>query len=139
MTRFQRPANRKLDMLLSKIGVESEKSEKRHKDLSSEIKQMNSRIKNVEKRVDNVVSYTDFMNEEMKRLSITVNNLTQAQYKDELLIRGVPEGQKNDDELLSIVQMIIGAVNCVPVPTICVVRRLGKIKQNATQSRPILL
>lgn len=136
----------KMDKLLSKfntfdtkLNTESASAKKRHEQLNSELKKLSRKITEVEKRVEHVESSNDFMNEEVKELRNTVNSLQQAAYRDELIIRGVPDKESSEEELLTVVQLIVRAVNCVPEPTICVVKRLGKKTNDDRNNRPILL
>lgn len=136
----------KLDRLFSKfndfnnkLSAESVNAKKRHDELTSEIKKINRKVTELDKRVEHMEAGNEVMNEEVIDLRRTVNSLQQAAYKDELIIRGVPEKEKSEEELFTIVQLIVRAVNCVPEPTICMVKRIGKKIDINKNNRPILI
>lgn len=129
----------KLDKLLNKMDAESKKADDRHADLSSDIRKVHEKVIKIEKRVSHVEFNNKIMNEELHRLKITVNSLQQSMYKEELVIRGVPEVETNDDELFYVVQQIVKSVKCVPEPTICKVHRFGKKINNVNNSHRTIL
>lgn len=129
----------KLDRLYSLLCSESAVAKSRHDENTKSFEEVKENIKCLEKRVDRMEKYSDTVNEEIHRLKLTVNNLQQSAYCNELIIHGVPETEKNDDDLLTTVQLILQQVQCLPAPVIRAVKRFGKENQADKRNRPILL
>ena len=57
----------------------------------------------------------------------------------DVIIRGVVEVEKNNEELWTTVQLIILKVNCPQVVSICSIRRMGRKIEGKNLIRPILV
>lgn len=102
------------------------------KDLKFEMQTMDSRIKKCEDIYCNLI-------DEVNSLRTTVNDLQQAALNCNLIIRNVGEIEKNEIDLLTVTQLIIGKMNISVPVNITAVKRLGRKVDGQNKSRQILV
>lgn len=101
-------------------------------DLKGEIKKIDTRVEKCEGR------YTELL-EQINTMKITVNDLQQSALDCDVIVRNVREIEGNEDELLTIAQLILQKINVSVLPHIAAIKRLGRKIDGNNKSRPILL
>lgn len=135
MGRGNKSLNDKMDNLLSKMDEESDKQQKWREKMTNNLKKLDGKIENVATRVKKMEDESKSINDELNRLKITVNSLEQSAFKDEVVIRGVPECERNEEDLLALTKIIVNMIQLIPEPTICLVKRLGRKSEEKTKEK----
>lgn len=109
------------------------------KEMILNINTLKSEIGKIDARVEKCEYRNNDLAEEVKSLKITVNDLQQAALDNDVIIRNVDEIEKNEDDLLTVTQLILDKIN-IPVPVnILNVRRLGRMTEGSKRNRSILV
>lgn len=134
-------SDEKLELLYTTLCSESASARKRHQEVTEGFKGLTSRVEKVETHVVEVNKKYDEVHHEVQSLKTTINGLQQATYSCDIIIRGVPEVEKDNDDLLSIVQLLLQKIECAVPRTVIEVRRIGKANQvgDGQKYRPILI
>lgn len=114
-------------------------AKERYDDIKKEISEVKQEISNTNVKVAAIEKKCNDLNIEVKRLKVTVNDIQQAAFECDLFLRGVPQVETDDDDLLSIVQSILQKIDCFATTTLCAVQRIGLEVEGKNDHRPILL
>lgn len=129
----------KLDRMYNEIRCGNGLSAKNHKELSGKLDKLVERVVTVENKVENIDSKCNFLESKVKQLTVKVIDLEQKNLECNIVVRNVPEIEKNEQDLCAIVNLLIQRLKLDFEPNICCIRRMGKKGHSPTVHRPILL
>ena len=127
----------KLERLYNTLCTESGNTKKRFEGLNLTLNAVAARVKETNSEVIELNGKLKDVNEEMSKLKVTVAELQQATYRNDVVIRGVPEVEGSASDLLSIVQLILEKINTTAI--IQLVKRIGPKNETNRLPRTILL
>lgn len=84
----------KLELVYATLCSESASAKERHQEITEGFKGLTSRVEKVETQVAEANKRYDEVHHEVQRLKTTVNNLQQATFSRDIIIRGMPEVEK---------------------------------------------
>lgn len=106
------------------------------KKLGKRVQAVDLRVDRIEQKVKSVEKKTDNTDGEIKQLKSTINELQQAKLECDMIIHGVPEIESDEQSLLTVVEIIIGQLNCDKPYNILSIYRLGKANDTSKKSKP---
>ena len=125
----------KLTRLFDTMGSLSTNIDKQFNDLKSDFRGVSARIDKIDKKVSCVDAKYHKLQDEIKNLKKNVNDLQQAKFGDELVIRGLAEAENDENSLVSVVEQVIQRINCSHPHQIIKAERIGRGKEG-TLNRP---
>lgn len=133
----------KLAALYKLIRGEADNNNKRHQELRSDFRRMKKKIEKLEHRVSEHDTQHDNMQDEITVIHNSVTELQQAALACDIVIKGIPEQEDNDTELVELIQAVFKTLQCDDMLNDCASAvRLGKKSSDtkkAAKPRPILL
>lgn len=85
-------------------------------------------------RLNKLETENKSLREEVKHLSIDVNQMQQSPLNQNIIVRGIPEIEENDSELMTIIRAIMSKVADGAEYEIQLVTRLGRAVQDEKKS-----
>lgn len=125
----------KLDKLWEKLCKVDEQSSEMNKNISS----LKDDLNRIDVRVEKCENSHKNLQDEVNLLKVTVNDLQQSALNSDVIIRNVDEIEKNDEDLLTVTQLILQKITIPITVNIVNVRRLGRKLDGKAKCRPILL
>lgn len=124
----------KLDKIISSIADNEDKAKRRHNDIKE-------RLTIIEKDVHMCKKREKYLCDEVYKLKSTVNQLEQSKFDNFLNIRGLPEVEKDGNQLKAGVYEFVKSI-IVPVVSLTAlisVTRIGKKREEENHCRPIVV
>lgn len=125
----QLSTDKKLDRLYNIVCTANDVAQSRHSDITQRLDAMNTRINNIDQRIIRTEQKNQLLTDQMKNMQVAINQLQQSQIDCDFLIRNVPEIEKDEASLLTIVQLILQEIKADVPYNIMNVKRIGKNNQ----------
>lgn len=135
-------SDEKLDKLYSmmcNIQSVAKQSNDNIKKLTKRVQAIDLRVDNIEQKLKSTNNKSNMVDGAMKNMQHKINELQQAKFECDMIIRGIPEIESDEQSLLTIVQIIIDKLNCDKPYNILSIYRVGKANVNKNNKSPRLL
>lgn len=118
-----------------------EKASRRHKEIRKRLDAIEDKQKVLESKVKKCIESEKYLCTEMSELQAKVNMLEQEKLKHNIIIKGVPEKETNDNELKNMVMLFLLKLSkTITAAEIVTSKRIGfKRASNTTEKRPIVV
>lgn len=127
-----------IDDVFAALQIINVQAEERHNSLVAKLDQITTKINNLEVRVSKIESADSQKSNDLLAIKSDLNSLRQLNLSEELLIKGVPELEREtSDEIKCVVQQILEKLGIFDISLITFNRRIGK--PQAIRSRSILI
>lgn len=127
-----------IDNVFAALQIINVQAEERHNSLVAKLDHITTKINNLEVRVSKIESADSQKSNDLLAIKSDLNSLRQLNLSEELLIKGVPELEREtSDEIKCVVQQILEKLGIFDISLITFNRRIGK--PQAIRSRSILI
>ena len=126
--------------MLNLMQTESNNAEIRYKDLAGKLEKVEQRTEAMEKRINDVEDTTEAVANTVVDLQAEVNVLKQDKLSKNVVIKGIPEIETENDELKELIdKILIMLTGDVTIENVTYTSRFGASKSNSKTPRPILM
>lgn len=126
-TKLMSSIEKKLDKLTESFKTEQEKSKTRHQELRDDIRLVVNRVNKLEERMVSVEKDKHKKTKEITVLRRAILELQQQALSLDIVVKGIPEIERNNNELQIIVQTLFSAIDCsTHINDVTDVRRIGR-------------